>query len=121
MELLVWTSANGLDWTEAAGVPWHPILEGVVYECWRVGVTFHAAGPQLVASATAGPACCDNPPTHGMRRISSDGNAWEALVLPEVEDGSAETLVTGAIAADDVLILVGHTGKRAAFWFNEAP
>jgi len=29
--------------------------------------------------------------------------------------------VNGAALAGDMLILVGQSGNRAAFWFNEAP
>jgi hypothetical protein len=34
---------------------------------------------------------------------------------------SLSATVTGAIAEGNLLILVGTTNQRAAFWFNEAP
>ena len=118
----VWSSANGLDWTQLGVLPLRPIPEGTELECWRIGVSLISAdGPWLIAQAIAGPACCDNPPTQGTRHISSDGQSWESLTLPGVEDGSPSAGVTGAIAEGDLLILAGSVNNRAVFWFNEAP
>ena len=120
-DIPVWSSASGLEWAEIGSIPLRPIPEWTEFECWRVGVGLHAAGRWLLADASAGPACCDNPPTQGTRHISRDGRSWESLSLPGVEDGSPAAGIADAITDGDLLILVGHVDKRAVFWFNEAP
>jgi hypothetical protein len=115
----VWSSSDGLEWIEIGTIPWRPILE-TGQECWIVVVDIQAAGSWLVASPSQRGACCDQPPTPGTPQISRDGRAWESLPISATE-GQLGSSVHDAIANGDMLILIGQSNDRAAFWYSEAP
>lgn len=117
----IWSSADGLDWTEIGQIPWHPVEMRTDPECWAATVDLHSAGPWLIASPRAGYACCDNPLINATQQLSRDGRIWEALSLPPVDEDGLGSRVIDAIAEGDMLILVGHSGNQVTFWFNEAP
>jgi hypothetical protein len=118
----VWSSANGLEWTEVGTIPWTGDV--IEVECWYVDAELHTAGQWLISStrASAGP-CCDIIMTPDEQRVSPDGQSWELLPFPSAdrESGVLGSSVNDAIADGEMLILVGESGLQAAFWFNEAP
>jgi hypothetical protein len=125
----VWSSANGLEWTEIGSIPLYPVAveaDGTIV-CSDVVVGLHVAGPWLIANAAAGYGLCSEGRvrTYGTQSMSRDGRTWEALPFPAAAasggTGGPGTSISGAIAEGDLLVLVGHSGSRAMFWFNEAP
>ncbi|HEY6608062.1 MAG TPA: hypothetical protein VI277_02600 [Candidatus Limnocylindria bacterium] len=127
-EATVWSSANGLLWSETGSVPLYPVEPGSGDEgCSDLVVDLHSAGPWLIANATAGYALCAEGRirTYGSQSLSRDGRSWDVLPFPPFafdEAGAARgSQVNGAFVEGDVLILIGHASSRATFWFNEAP
>jgi hypothetical protein len=126
-EASVWSSANGLEWAEVGSIPLYPAAsepDGTVV-CSDFIVDLLAAGPWLISNAAAGYGLCSEGriETYGTQSISRDGRAWEVLPFPSAYDGggSRGSQVNGAVVEGNVLILIGHAGSRAMFWFNEAP
>lgn len=118
----VWSSSNGLEWTEVGTIP--PMAATIPAECWYVNARLLAAAGWLISSTRASPGpCCDIILMPDAQRISADGRTWETLPFPAAdrEAGRLGSSVNGAVTDGDMLILVGHSGNRAAFWFNEAP
>jgi hypothetical protein len=93
--------------------------------CSDVVVDLHVAGPWLISNATAGYGLCSEGriETYATQSISREVRDWEALPFPAAGDRANErgSQVHGAFAQGDTLILIGHAGPRAMFWFNEAP
>jgi hypothetical protein len=124
----LWSSANGLEWSESGSIPLHPVppeTDGPV-ECSDIVVDLHAAGPWLIANAAAGYALCSEGriETYGSQSISRDGRAWEVLPFPAFSfegAGRRGSEVNAAFVDGETVILVGHAASRATFWFNEAP
>ncbi len=128
-EASVWSSANGLEWAEVGSIPLYPVApepDGTVV-CSDIVVDLHSAGPWLIANAAAGYGLCSEGriETYGSQSLSRDGQSWEVLPFPAfafVEEGRREgSQVNAAFVESDMLILIGHAGSRAMFWFNEAP
>ena len=87
-EAPVWSSANGLDWSEGGSIPLYPVppeTEGEVV-CSDMVVDLHSAGPWLVANATAGYGLCSEGriETYGSQSIRLDGRSWEVLPFPRL-------------------------------------
>lgn len=127
-EASVWSSANGLDWSEVGSIPLYPVAsepDGKVV-CSDVVVDLHSAGPWLIANAAAGYGLCGEGriETYGSQSISIDGQNWEVLPFSAFaidEAGARGSQVNAAFVEGETLILVGHAASRASFWFNEAP
>ena len=124
----VWSSANGLDWSESGNIPLYRVppdsesTEG----CIDVVIDLHSAGPWLIANATAGYGLCSEGriETYGSQSISRDGQSWEVLPFPAAGfdgEGARGSQVNAAFLEGETLILIGHASSRATFWFNEAP
>ncbi len=126
----VWFSANGLEWNAIGSIPLNPIFPDADEDmlCSDSVRDFHAAGPWLVSSASAAGLCSEGRVvTYGTQHISRDGQSWGALPFPAATvfggstPGSHGSSVSGALVQNEMLILIGQSGNRAAFWFNEAP
>lgn len=118
----VWSSQNGLEWTEIGSIRWSG--DTIEVECWYLAGELRAAGSWLISSTRASPGpCCDIILTPDEQRVSSDGAFWELLPFPAAdrENGVLGSSVNDAVVNGAMLILVGESGSEAAFWFNEAP
>jgi hypothetical protein len=111
VDLEIWSSANGLDWTQVATIsdPQERDSFGYVYE-------LVSAGGLMVLTVNLS-VCCGVAVPAGVWS-SEDGIAWGQLDL------DPESLVTTAAAHDGTVVLAGYVGAdqgRATFWVEWSP
>ena len=91
---------------------------------------FYQRGLEVLGVGAAGPQGTE--PASRCQRGNKEGNAMKRLLLSVVAaaglmvvaavPAAAQTFtVNGAVTNGELLILVGQSADRAAFWFNEAP
>jgi hypothetical protein len=114
----VWSSTNGLDWTEIGS---HPLLGVQLSEetaCREYIGNLLSAGALLISYTGLSFPCSEGRVvTHGTQRVSIDGQSWKSLDLPQAappeERGSG---IHSAVTMGDQVVLVGQVGTRATFW-----
>jgi len=109
VDLEIWSSANGLDWTQTASI--HDPEDRDTF-----GYThgFVSAGGRVFLTVTLS-VCCGVAVPAGVWS-SEDGIVWEQT------DTGPDSLVVAAAAHDGTVVLAGYVGVtegRATFWVNE--
>lgn len=119
----VWSSADGLSWTEIGGHALETVETGAGSSCTELPASLLAAGRWLVSGTTLSFGCSEGGVvTKGTQRISLDGDAWSALPFgAATTDAGLGTRVADAIDADGRLVLVGERDRVATFWIGEEP
>ena len=112
VELQIWFSANGLDWTRVAAIHDPEERDSFGY----VGGLTSAGGRVFLTVALS--ICCGGPATPGGVWSSQDGTVWEPT------DVNQDGFVAAAADHDGTVVLAGYvgvTGGRATFWVNQLP
>ena len=109
VDLQIWSSANGLDWTRVGTIhdPQDRDSFGYVHD-------LVSAGGRVFLTVTLS-VCCGVAVPGGVWS-SHDGTSWE------LADTDPESLVTAAAEHDGTIVLGGYIGVtegRATFWVNE--
>ena len=109
VDLQIWSSANGLDWTRVATIHDPQDRDSFGYVHGLV-----SAGGRVFLTVTLS-VCCGVAVPAGVW-WSENGTVWEQA------DTDPESLVTAAAEHDGTVILAGYVGVtegRATFWVNE--
>lgn len=118
LEIFVWRSENGLDWSPILNVndltPADGPKTGRGLERDSIsGAALAAAVGQVFVTLTHNHCCATLPWNHGVW-ATSDGDTWEAVV-------EGDAFVAGGAVEQELAVLVGHLrrGEDAAFWLLE--
>ena len=112
VDLQIWFSANGLDWTRAAAIHDPDERDSFGYP----GGLASAGGRVFLTVALS--ICCGGPAVPGGVWSSPDGTIWEPT------DIGPDGLVAAAAEHDGTVVLAGYVGVddgRATFWVNNLP
>lgn len=126
-DIVLWRSANGLQWTQALGVndltgPDGPkTRRGLEYDSISGAVLAGGAGHAFL-TLTHNHCCAQRPWNHGVW-TSTDGTSWTPVAAGAVTDVDPAGALVASVAMDGsgTVVLGGHIGRGedAAFWVGE--
>jgi hypothetical protein len=117
-EAQTWSSSNGLDWAEAAGIP---LAAGSSSGCREYVRSVSSADRWTIVGTQLGGGCGEGGfYVNGTQLISADGITWLPLpfAVGTPGDQASGAFVHGAAVIDGSVALVGEANRQAAFWLG---
>lgn len=119
-EAQTWSSPNGLDWVETAGIPLGDVSADSSLVCPEYVRAVASAAHWTIVGTQLGVCGEGGFYVNGTQLISADGTTW--LPLPfdvgTPGDQASGAFVHGAAVIDGNVALVGEANRQAAFWLG---